>query len=60
MEPGVQYTLRITTDGTTPEGGEPLLCLYCYTDVAENEAGALLNGDRQAFDWAAVVEYGEE
>lgn len=60
VEPGVQYTLRITTDGTTPEGGEPLLCLYCYTDVAENEAGALLNGDRQAFDWAAVVEYGEE
>lgn len=57
-EPGACYTLRITTDGTTPEGDRSLLSLYCYPGA--EEAGASLDGEPQAFSWAVAFEYDAE
>ncbi len=59
-EPGEQYILRITTDGTAPEGTDPLLALYCYTESSPEDPGAFLDGEKQDFDWAALVEYDAE
>ena len=54
-EPGQLYTLRIQEDGTAPEGEDIALAMYCYP-TAEN-AGAVLNGVSQDYDWAVVAEY---
>ena len=54
-EPGARYILRIMTDGTVPEDTEPLLALYCYPGT-----DALLNGEKQEFDWATAFEYEAE
>ena len=54
-EPGQSYTLRIQNDGTAPEGEDIALAMYCYP-TGEN-AGAVLNGVLQDYDWAVVAEY---
>lgn len=59
-EPGARYILRITTDGTAPEGTEPLLALYCYPAAGQEETGARADGEKQDFDWALAFEYEAE
>ena len=48
------------TDGTTPDGMDTALALYCYTETGPDGPGASLNGEKQDFDWAAVTEYEAE
>ena len=58
-EPGKAYTLRITADIALPEGEDPALSVYCYPAEGE-ETGGFLNGEKQDYDWAAVIEYDPE
>ena len=59
-EPGKTYTLRIMSDTVMPEGEDPALSVYCCPVAAGEEAGGFLNGEKQDFDWAAVIEYDAE
>ena len=59
-EPGKTYTLRIMADSTVPEGEDPALSVYCYPAGAGEETSGFLNGEKQDFDWAAVIEYDPE
>ena len=59
-EPGKTYTLRITADTALPEGEDPALSVYCCPVSEGEEAGGFLNGEKQGFDWAAVIEYDPE
>ena len=60
LEPGCSYTIRIMTDGMTPEGQDS--CLHLYHSAEENTADpkASLNGEAQPWNWVIMTEYDPE
>ena len=59
-EPGKTYTLRIMTDGTTPEGLESRLHLYHGAEDSAGGKRGSWNGEPQPFDWVVMTEYDPE
>ena len=59
-EPGKVYNIRITTDGTAPEGRKSGLLIARYSGGADEQTAAYVNGERQGFNWAVRTEYAEE
>ena len=59
-EPGKVYNIRITTDGTAPEGRKSGLLIARYSGGADEQTAAYVNGERQDFNWAVRTEYAEE
>ena len=54
------YNIRITTDGTAPEGRKSGLLIARYSGGADEQTAAYVNGERQGFNWAVRTEYAEE
>ena len=59
-EPGKTYTVRIMTDGTTPEGLESRLHLYHGAEDSAGGKRGSWNGEPQPFDWVVMTEYDPE
>ena len=59
-EPGKVYNIRITTDGTAPEGRKSGLLIARYSGGADEQTAAYVNGERQDFNWAVRTEYAED
>ena len=56
-EPGKVYAIRITTDGTAPEGRKSGLLVCRYSSGAQGETAGWLNGEKQDYNWAVRIEY---
>ncbi len=56
-EPGKVYNIRITTDGTVPEGWKSGLLICHYAGGAAGETAAYVNGEKQDYNWSVRIEY---